>query len=231
MRAPPPSRRADADRGQAFTLEGVSAGIIVLIALLFALQTVVLTPTTPGTVDRESRAELKNQGQDVLRATHANGTLSYAARYWNTSLDPVNQTFYNPNPPPGSGTITVGDRFGYGQDTPPLEIGGALNQTFGQRGLSFNVYLDYRANDTSVSGSPYADWTETKRVVLIERGVPTDNAIQVTQTVALMDDDPITSPTTSRTVKQAARDGDFYAEDSDPKGPLFNIVTFRVIVW
>jgi hypothetical protein len=193
-----------------------------LIALLFALQTVVLTPTTPGTVDRESRAELKEQGQDVLRATHANGSLSVAARYWNTSLDPVNQTFYNPNPPPGPDSITVGTQFGYGQDSPPLEIGAALNQTFAQRGLSVNIYLDYRSS---------SDWTQTERVVLVKRGVPTDNAIQVSQSVALMDDDRITSPTSNEAVKNVSADGDFYAEDSDPDGPLFNIITFRVVVW
>jgi hypothetical protein len=207
------------ERGQVYTLEGLTAALLVLIALLYALQAVVLTPTTPGTIDRETRADLKTQGEDVLAAAHSNGTLSTAIRYWNTSASAANRSFYNPNPGPGPNSISVSPRFGYGQDDPPGELGAMLNQTFTQRGLSYNVFIEYQA-------AP--DWTERKRVVLLRRGYPTDNAIAATYPVALYDDMRITAPSSD---KRLANTSNFYAEDADPDGPLYNLVVIRVVVW
>lgn len=105
------------DRGQAYTLEGLSGALLVLIAFLIALQAVVVTPTTPGTVDRESRDELDGQVRDVLQAAHANGTLTAVALGWNETSDVVERQ-------------------------PAFD--GLLNQSFRQRGFNFNVYLVYR---------------------------------------------------------------------------------------
>jgi hypothetical protein len=79
------------DRGQAFTLEGVVAAMMVLIALLFALEAVLVTPITTGAVDEGTQSRLGAEANDVLRITadRAEEDLAYWARYWS----PVNRTF------------------------------------------------------------------------------------------------------------------------------------------
>ena len=57
------------DRGQAFTLEGVVAAMMVLIALLFALEAVLVTPITTGAVDEGTQSRLGAEASDVLRIT------------------------------------------------------------------------------------------------------------------------------------------------------------------
>jgi hypothetical protein len=205
----------DTERGQVYTLEAIIGAILLLTALLFALQSILITPATPGTIDSETRAQLASEGDDVVSAASTNGSLTDLALYWNTSSDPMNRTFYNPDPT----RLTADPTFGYGQDRPPGELGAMLNQTFSQRGLSYNVYVEYQQA---------GDWTRTDRVVVAKQGVPTDNAVSVSYPVALYDDQRITAPTSSKTLANETR---FYAPDVDTDGPLHNVVTFRVIIW
>jgi hypothetical protein len=217
---------AGGDRGQAYTLEGVASTILVLTGLLFALQAIVLTPTTPGTIDRDTRAELAEQADDVLLAAHSNGSLSATARYYNWSTG-GNITFYNPDPD----NTTVSQRFGYGQDDPPTELGALMNQTFSQRGLSYNIFLDYQT---------VGDVTNREREVLVKQGVPTDNSVSTEIVVTLYDDQRITAPTEdppnsgsinrSRLSDLNASAGEFYAPDAHP-GPMYNQLIVRVVIW
>jgi hypothetical protein len=212
--------------GQAYTLEGIASTILVLTGLLFALQAIVLTPTTPGTIDRDTRAELAEQADDSLLAAHSNGSLSSMARYYNWSAS-SNISFYNPDPD----NITVSRDFGYGQDDPPTEFGALLNQTFGQRGLSYNVFLEWQTAE---------DVTERERTVLVRQGVPTDNSVSTEMVVTLYDDQRITAPTEdppgsgtlnrSRISDLNVSEEEFYAPDAHP-GPMYNQLVFRVVIW
>jgi hypothetical protein len=199
------------DRGQAYTLEGLAAGILVLTAFLFALQAIVITPTTPGTVDRESRAELDAQVRDVLHAAHANQSLTTAALDWNTS----DGTFYSPDHETTS-------RYGHGSYTPDGELGALLNQTFAQRGFTYNVYVEYRKE---------LDHTASETVVYVRRGEPTDNAVSASVSIALFDDMRLTSPPGNKTLAETTNQTEFYARDIDANGPLYNVVVIRVVVW
>lgn len=198
------------DRGQAFTLEGVAAALLVLIAVLYTLQGIVVTPTTPGTLDRQTRAELSTQAGDLLSAAHENGSLVDAALDWNDSA----ATFH-------SDDHEVTAELGHGQEDPDSALGRMLNQTFAQRGLTYNVYVRYRNGE---------DTTETERVVYIKRGVPTDNAVMARFSVALYDDMRLTSSTTNDPLV-ALNESRFYARDIDSHGPLYNVVEIQVVVW
>jgi len=199
------------DRAQAYTLEGLAASILVLTAFLFALQAIVVTPTTPGTVDRESRAELDAQVRDVLHAAHANQSLTTEVLRWNST----DGTFY-------SADHEVSETFGHGSRTPRGEFGAMLNQTFGQRGFTYNVYVEYRKR---------SDHTSSEEVVYIRRGEPTDNAVSASISIALFDDMRLTSPTSNTTLGATANETVFYARDIDDSGPLYNVVVVRVVVW
>lgn len=240
----------DSDRGQAFTLEGFIASIVVLTAILFALQSVVITPTTTGAVDQEVQSDLRTQTQDALRVSAHNGTqnLTWWVRFWNTSDTAV--TYAG----------ATGPSIGYGSEEPfylnDSMFGHVLNQSFTQRGRVYNVIVEYR-NATNPN--------ESEQLRVVYRGVPSDNAVVTTYTVALFDNMTLTGPSANKSLTLEAYGpresagsrpvfpipdafGQDYEDSSDftgnPEGsgpyappgykndsPLYNIVEIRVIVW
>jgi len=189
---PTPEDDRDRDRGQAFTLEGFVASVLVLTAILLALQSVVLTPTTSGTLDEGVQNDLRTQANDILVVSASNFTdcpptgctnespdLSYVLRFWNGTETPENFTWAFAN----------GPGIGYGSDEPLNRsdsiFGNALNGTFTQRGYVYNVVVEYRdATDQNRS--------ETLR--LVYRGVPPETAVSTTYTVTLYDNQTLTGP-------------------------------------
>jgi len=171
-------RRAE-DRAQAFTLEGFIASVVVLTAILFALQAIVLTPTSGGQVDEEVRNNLGTQARDILRASAHNGSsdLSHHIRFFSNE---TNATWV--------GDSERLDR-GYGENQPlsPRRtlLGTAMNQTFKQRGFSYNIQLEYLSATEA---------NETETVPMVFRGVPTEEAVSVSCTVVLFDNETLTVP-------------------------------------
>jgi hypothetical protein len=220
------------DRAQAFTLEGFIASVVILTAVLFALQSIVLTPTTGGTVDENTRSNIRLKANDILQTTANNGTkdLSWLIRYWNGT--------------DGEDTWTnaLDDTVGYGSQEPPTAFGDMLNETFEKQGETYNVIVEYRSA---------TDWNESEELRMVYRGVPSDNAVVTTYTVTLFDNqtlkgfDPpgggsgttdcekqqIENITGSSTcfypIPDANEPGDQDAGDS----PIYNVVEVRVVVW
>ncbi|MDS0293145.1 DUF7288 family protein [Halogeometricum luteum] len=224
------------DRGQAFTLEGVAAAIVLLSGVLLAYQAIVLTPTTAGTVDRDVKSHLRTEAQDVLDIGHEEGELRAVALLWDASANGSVGAFPESNSSTSdswsytnaSGYVEFGpsgEINGYG---PPGRMHELLNDSFTEQGYVYNVYFDYR---------DAADPTTTRTVAVVDRGTPTDNAVTASVTVTLYDhmrlhriDDaggtarPVPTATTL-----ADADGRFYA--GDLSGPVYNVVTVRVVVW
>lgn len=172
------------DRAQAFTLEGFVASVVILTAILLALQSVVLTPTTGGAVDQEVQQQLRTEAHDVLVASAGNASssgvdhdLSHVVRFWSGSEKSNDDTWVG----------AIDENIGYGSREPMWRnetlFGEALNGTFTQRGYVYNVILEYR-NASAV--------TESEQVRMVYRGVPSDNAITTTFTVTLYDNDTLT---------------------------------------
>ncbi|PSQ41846.1 hypothetical protein BRD17_10155 [Halobacteriales archaeon SW_7_68_16] len=206
--------RRDDDRGQAYTLEAVGASIIVLIGLVYVFQSVVLTPTTAGTVDRDVRAQLRTQINDGLAAAHDEGGLEYAALLWDNETG----TWFD-----DISGYQVNNRFGYGPNDPPGQLGDLLDSSFDERGYNYNVYIEYQVDGGEA----------TERVPLIKRGRPSDTAVTGTYSVVLTDDMELSSPGEPgrRLEELNASEDEFYAPDIDDDGPLYNVAVFRVIVW
>ncbi|WP_435128626.1 DUF7288 family protein [Halobaculum sp. D14] len=209
-------------RGQAHTLEGVMAALLVVIGVLLAYQAIVLTPTTAGTVDRDVTAHLGTRVGDVLRAANDDRAISRVMRYWNTSGYNGTGSFKAP------AGVTVRRGLGYKFDTPPGRFGRLLNESFTQNGYVVNVYLE--ARDVS---NP----TETTTYPLIKRGQPTSNAAVASLTVTLYDYQYQTRLAANGTLvpdENSARlgslsDDRYFAGDLD--GPVYNVVTVKVVVW
>ena len=185
--------------------------LLVLTALLYAAQSLVLTPTTGGAVDGTVRAGLERQAADVLATSAADGSLSRTVRYWNNST--VEGTFAGARRP----------AVGYGNATPPTALGEALSERFVRRGYRIDVEVTYL-----VAAEP-ARW-ETMR--LVYQGVPSEDAVVATHPVTLYDDDVLAGPRTANETLAAAHESGVYPiPDVAPNGSLYNTVEVRLVVW
>lgn len=205
------------DRGQAFSLEGIVAATVVLLALLYALQSVLLTPITVGSVDESTQSRIRAEANDILRVTADQPTedLDYFVRYWS----PVNRTFAG----------AVSPELGYGMAGPPGHFGAMLEASFAQQGRNYNVIVHYRTKD---------DPTTDATVRMVYQGKPSDSAVVATRTVTLFDDMRLTGP--ARTTAEIggmdtnATDNDdsyFYAPDAYPDAVVYNVLEVRIVVW
>jgi len=204
----PPKRRppSDVDRGQAYTLEGVISAVVILTALLLATTAVVITPTTAGTIDRETMAQLGTQTDDVLATAHERDALREAALYWDSQDGQSGwPTAYQPG---DACPETIADE--------PLTLCLLLEETFTSRFYRYNVYLDYQTRGKTTETEP-----------LFVQGTPGRNAVTSTRSIALHDGMELTHGPGGTLGGNASK---FYAEDLDDP-TLVNVVEVRVVVW
>ncbi len=199
-------QRGSTDRGQAFTLEGVVAGLIILVSLLFALQGVAVTPGAPGA---DVEPELRQQTVDLLDLAEETGALDEMVRYFDNES--------------GSGFYNATDTtVGYGSTVPDTDFGQLVEAAFHERGKVVNVILEY----------PREDDLGTAKTRLIYQGEPPSASTVATSTVTLYSNQTLTAPGGEETtLAEAVAVGEYPIPDIDPGGPLHNVVHIRVVVW
>lgn len=197
-----------ADRGQALTLEAITASLLVLAAVGFALQMTAVTPLSASTSSQHLENQLQATSESLLASAAETGTLKSAVLFWN----PAEQTFHN------SGEVAY-----YRTGQPPNEFGEILNDTYGDRNIAYNVVIYYHTEDGGI---------ERQRMVF--QGQPSDHAVSASQTIALVDDDTLIEADGSAGVTLGSASG-FFASDvgieSGGDRPLFNLVRVEVIAW
>lgn len=207
------------DRSQAYTLEGFIGSILLLTAILFAFQSVVMLPTTSGSVSLDIQEQLRTSANDIMVINGDDGSLSCQVRYWNES---------------GERTFAGGqsaDR-GYGVDPPPnvttcdadgTQFGMMLNETFGEQEQEYNIIVSYR------------NGTATEEVPMVSRGSPNAPAVTTTYTVTLYDDQRILGECSGQcpTLHDAYNTTEFPIPEADEfaDSPIYNVVVIRVIIW
>jgi hypothetical protein len=204
------------DRGQAFTLEGFIGGLLVLTAVLFALQTVTVTPSSGGEVDATTQNGLERRAQDVLVTTATNDTrdLSYVVRYW----DGDKRTFSGAKNP----------AVGYGERPPPGVFGRNLDAAL--EGNKYNIVLVYQTQAN-------AGRNATATVPMVKRGPPATHAVVASYRVTLYDNMSLTGPNATGSelweLDTDPTDGDdgYYPIPNAVDGPIYNVVEIRVVVW
>ncbi|MCT9096279.1 hypothetical protein [Haloarchaeobius sp. HME9146] len=208
-------------RAQAYTLEGFIGSVLVLAAVLFALQSVVIMPTTSGKVSRDVQEQLRVEADDILIISSQEESLSCQIRHWNGSTN--ENTFaggfderigYGPEPPPN---ITTCDADG-------TAFGEMLNQTFGEQGREYNIIVSYRhPSDPTLSPSER----------MVYRGVPTESAIAATYTVTLYDNQTLTGQGCQPDCPELweTNSSEFPIRDAAPNSPVYNVVEVRIVIW
>lgn len=191
-------------RAQAHTLEGVTASLLVVMSVVFALQVTAVTPLTASTASQHIENQERAAARGVLATADANDTLKAALLTWNESA----RSFYN-----------ASARGYYATGGPPNAFGAALNETFANRGIAFNVNVYY----LSPSG-------QRKRREMVHLGEPSDNAVTVVQTVTLYDDDHLhfTNGTAMDTTLSNAA---YFVPDLDAASNVYGVVEVEVVVW
>lgn len=194
------------DRAQAHTLEAFAAAILIVAGLTFALQATAVTPLSASTSNQHLENQQRAVANDLLETSAANGDLEAALLRW----DPVNETFTHSRSP---SYFTGGG--------PPNAFGEALNATFGERRIAFNVHIRH--------GPGNEDQT-----LLVNMGSPSDNAVTATRTVVLTDDANLTASghenTTLRALSDGSASGEFYAADVG-SGAIYDRMEVRIVVW
>lgn len=210
------SSRRD-DRGQAHTLEAFVAAILLVAGLTFALQATAVTPLSASTSNQHIENQQRAAATDLLETSAANGDLREAVLDWH----------------PGNATVSAGfdsrseDRDYYAVGGPPNAFGNALDRTFLDRRIAFNVYVRYHVDPTSYDGTP------VNRQRMVDMGTPSDNAVTASRTITVSNDTALTaSGFENRTLAEVAADPDeeFYAPPVDD-GPTYNHLEVRIVTW
>jgi len=199
-------RRRTDQRGQAFTLEAFTASLLLIGAIIFALQVTAVTPLTASTSSQHIENQEHQVASGLLDSAIQNGSLRAAVLYWNDSAG----TFYGVDHSEGT----------YVEGGPPgLTFGAMVNRTFRDRGIAINVNVWYVGAD--------GDLREEQ---MVHFGTPSDNAVSARRTLTLFDDDRLTAPGASfgEPLSEART---FYAPDRSPDSGVFNVVRVEVVAW
>ncbi|GAB3681134.1 hypothetical protein GCM10028857_04890 [Salinarchaeum chitinilyticum] len=201
------------DRGQAYTLEALVAALLLVTAVLFALQAVVITPTSAGTQDRDVAAQREQVASDMLTTAANEGELSRLARFWDCS----DGGFATAE---GTGEWVAGE--GYPSDQVPIDdFGSTLNATF-EIGTRYNVEL------------VYTDGTNQSVSRIVYQGTPGSDVVTASRTIALTDDQLVTGPGVgSQTIGECHSDSSLSAAipDDHSSSAVYNVVEVRVVLW
>lgn len=204
-------------RAQTFTLEAFVAAILLLATVAFALQVVSISANTASPADSELRDQHAGLARGVVDEAVADGNLSRTLLYWDQNASAFHDADAEED---GGHYITRLPQ----NDTAP-GFGRALAAPFEGRQVRYNVDLYYADAEGGRGHQP-----------LVESGTPSDEAVRVTETVTLYDDTRLLDANASRenaTLREVAEDPDreFYAPDTSPDGPLYNVIRVEVVVW
>ncbi len=191
------------DRAQAHTLEAITASLILISSLVFALQVTAVTPLTGSTSSQHIENQQAAVAEGVLASAAENGTLTPTLLYWNESEDNWHGSTSD----------------GYVQGPPPTTFGDTLKETFLDRGIVFDLTLYYIEDDG-----------DRQRESIVDLGEPSDHASTATRTVTLAADDPLRDPdgsVSNTTLSNAS----YLVPDADPDQALYSVVEVELVVW
>lgn len=215
------------DRGQLYTLEGITAGVIVVLGLFFALQATTATPGAAGSLNPHAEQQDRATVQGVLNAVD-DTQLRQAVLFWGPDgfhCTPDGREFYPGSVAHGECDLTDSDQ--NGDRLPPNEFGRVLEQRLGAA-YDYNVFVTYTDETESLD-----------RQRMVYQGQPGSGAVSASTTLVLTnyqqlydDEDSANSPTGDELrddpdafYAPPSTDGD--AGDDD----LYNVLYVEVVAW
>ncbi len=192
--------------GQMHTIEGLLAAMVMIVVLIFIIKSTAVTPLSSSTTNKHVQLELMNMGNDLLASLDYNkdsdsygiaSPLNYAILSWNGDLYVWDGKQFNDIDNPFSPT--------------PLDPGftKALNNTFSQHGIAYDVEVVYLNNTNNVIARK-----------MIWNGDPSDNSVTVSRMMVIHDDDMAGLATIRGVVP-----------DADESTYFYNLVDVRLTLW
>lgn len=196
----------DDTRGQALSFEGISAAIILLAAVGFALQVTAVTPLSPSTSSQHVENQIQSTADGALDSAAQRGTLDESVLFWDDS----DGRFHSAS----SGVAHY-------QGRPPgdLPLSETLNRTFDDRNIAYNLFVSYHTENGM----------ETQR--LVEQGRPSDHAVSASQTLVVHESDRLVKDDGSRGNRLGSPSTGFYAPNIDTDELMYNILHVEVVAW
>lgn len=199
------------DRGQVYTLEGVIAGLLVLLSLLLVLQSLAVTPQAVGGQDVIDQRE--TLAQDALQSMN-DSTIRAAVLYWNTSTEsfhctPGGEEFY-----PGYADRSC--KLPHADAAPPNDFGATLEQSLDG---PYNVYIAYNeSGDVARNRSVY-------------QGQPGSGSVRVSRSIVVFEDDPIIAQNGTASGTTVSDASEFYAPNVTSDSDVYNVFHVEVVTW
>ena len=191
------------DRAQAHTLEAITASLILISSLVFALQVTAVTPLTGSTSSQHIENQQAAAAEGVLASAAERGTLKPTLLYWNESAD----------------NWQGASNDGYADGPPETAFGDTLESMFLDRGIVFDLTIYYVDDDG-----------DRRREPIVDLGEPSDHASTARRTVTLADDDPLREfdgSASDTTLSNAS----YLVPDADPDQALYSVVEVELVVW
>lgn len=205
-------------RGQAYTLEGLVAAVLIASSVILGLQAVDVAPWTGGPSD-DTIESIRTQGNDLLSAASDNGTLTQSV----TCLD---------------GTAPNTDAFAPGRNASATVFGPMLDEALGSR-YDYNVYL-YYWDDRPKSGDPISSKLNTTNAAVYPASGaqrPENGVVTVSREIVLYDSMQVRNgsacSTGGATLKERYENNpdSVYVDDVYENSTLYNIVEVRLEIW
>lgn len=191
---------------QLYTLEGLAAAIVILFAITYAFNAVVVTPDSslnPGAETNEKVAE------DLLAVADEKEDGSQLAELL-LNWDEDGMGFEN---------STEGVYYYEGEDPDPdhLGFGSDARSLLTEEGLSYNIDASFRKPDGEVGS-----------LTVVDNGEPGSSAVSASRTVILLEED---GNVTDVSGEYRADAGSYPIPDDPERGSIYNQVTVRMTVW
>jgi len=191
-------------RGQAHTLEALAGSLLLVGALVFALQVTAVTPLSASTSSQHIENQQQATAAGLLSTGLEDGSLRTAVLFWDDGSSP--QRFHG----------AAGQRY-YVDRSPPNEFGGLLDRAFASRAIVYNVVVYFEEDG------------RRKSQRMVYRGEPSDNAVSASVTLTLTDEDVLVDSDGDPTGTPLAS-GNFYAPDAHSDG-IYNVLEVEVVAW
>jgi len=192
------------DNAQLYTVEGIIAGILMFLVVLFVLKGTPLSFSTSSASNKNVEAQLELTGQDILTI------LDYGHEGDDSHLKEAIMVW--------SGAEFQGQRDTVIPSPLKEKLADPLREALGNDGIVYNLEVSYN-NNTRNSTSPLL----SRR--MLWNGNPSDNAVTVTKKVVLHNGD-LKDANLRAFIKDMDGNGTGYTDTE-----FYNLITVRLTLW
>lgn len=149
------------DRAQLHTLEGVTASIVIVLAIVYVFNAFAVVPNASSTTSQAAENQMQGLADDVLTQAASNGNLKEAMLNWsNRRFNETESSYY------------------YTGRNPPGRFGNTLENVLWDEGYNYNIELVFSRPDGGEG-----------TLTLVRNGEPNNNAVSASRQIVLNDDD------------------------------------------